>query len=229
MSRFLIFFPLLLSLGIATVRADDIQMPATTITVDETSSLSAVGGKTWFGGLTSSTDLGFRGLRSVGLRAGKLLDGVTLDLDVHYYMGPFSAWWVHRSGDIHPVSLPTPEAEVARNRQGMNGSMLTLGPGVGGVFRLFGSKRVLETLRFGLNYARYSENQSGLSFIGAQGSFAGGIAYKLDPFLLGLNASWNLAYLQRTVDVPHRDTIVKNTFLPMQWWGLQVSVMAFAF
>ncbi len=37
------------------------------------------------------------------------------------------------------------------------------------------------------------------------------------------------AYLQRTVDVPHRDTIVKNTFLPMQWWGLQVSVMAFAF
>ena len=57
MSRFLIFFPLLLSLGVATVRADDIQMPATTITVDETFP-SAVA-ETWLGGLTSSTDLGF--------------------------------------------------------------------------------------------------------------------------------------------------------------------------
>ena len=194
-------------------------MPASTVKVTDSSNLVHPGGENLFIGTNFNTGVGLKGLKGFGVTAGYHFEkSFFLDLAFNFYQFPYEAVKVYFQGMDQTTFVEG--SELARDRSKTSATMFTVGPGIGVFYKLFDSKRWVESARFGLNYLSYHEGD--VTFMGGVVNFQGTIGYHLDPVLISLGLGWNLGYMQRVTDA---QDITTNNYLPIQWWSFQLSAL----
>jgi hypothetical protein len=197
--------------------------PATTLKIPETSLFDPDGENEWFVRADVTGDLQLKGAFGGGLAAGHMGEHVFLDLSLMYVRTNYGAIRVAQE-DATGASPLNPNSEIGRSRSTSDsGSVTSFGPGIGFIYKLFGSARWVEMGRFGVNYAQFQDSVNGLTFRGPLFNFHAAAGYKIGPLMFSPGVTWNLGYVTNTTDANTAD-FAHNRFLPIQWWSLQLAM-----
>ncbi|MBI2606174.1 MAG: hypothetical protein HYW49_08855 [Deltaproteobacteria bacterium] len=212
-------------------RAEEpVGMPATTLEIVDTSRISTPGGKKWFLAADYSTDVASKGAKGFGLSVGRVWNDIYADLSATFYSATYGAIRIEQTGVNRYDSPLEPDAEIARKSDSDPGSIYTVGPGVGFIYRLLDSEKFVEMGRAGIGFAQYSDQKKELIYRGGLVSFHGAIGYRMGSAILAPGITWNLGYVQRVKSPGGRplDT-ERHNYLPMQWWAFQLNLHLWMF
>ena len=195
-------------------------MPASTMPVPETTGVETRSKAHWFmksdymGALASSSANGLT------FSVGRLLKHVWFDGWMLYTSGGYGAFNINQTTVNIFEGRATYDREVERYRTETGRvNLFSAGPGIGMMYKLFESERWVEWGHFGLGYARFSDDANEFGFTGALARMQGGVGYRIDPVMMTLGLSWNLAYVQKTTNPYEAE---HDNFLPLQWWAVHV-------
>src|SRR3989338_4777674 len=116
--------------------SEPVGMPATTLEIVDTSRISIPGDKKWFLGLDYSTDVASKGAKGFGLSVGRMWNDIYVDLSATFYSAAYGAIRIEQTGVNRYDSPLEPDAEIARKSDSDPGSIYTVGPGVGFIYKL---------------------------------------------------------------------------------------------
>lgn len=204
--------------------------PASTVETHDFTIFKAPNDKKWFSRAQVSLELPTRTVLGAGVAVAYYWKSFFVDLDLKYYKTQYGGLRIYQTGIVNPDTLLSPESEVGRRRhKNEAGTLYTAGFGSGYFFRLFESEHWVEMGRFAASYARYFDDVNRFRFQGGIATFEAGIAYLWRSLAFGPSVTWNVGYLRKIRPEPDSDIIVKDGFLPIQWWSVQLSVYAWMF